>query len=170
MMSTADHLGCFLDVEIWHPGAPSDYLCFKTSTLKWKVVGANFFASGLIRFGDNAYVDTKYMVVPFKNPKIELREDDFNFFIHSYTLMSKCAFGKLAHCWGILQHKNSSKIGSPKTTALVIITREPWVMALFYLHNYCNNQGFDSGEPLEDDVAYNVAHGGCNLDEWDNYY
>ena len=39
-----------------------------------------FFASGLIQFGDNAYVDTKYMVVPFKNPKIELRKDDFNFF------------------------------------------------------------------------------------------
>ena len=79
-MGTVDHVGHFIDIEIQHPGATSDYLCFETSNLKRKLITSNFLAPGLVLFGDNVYVDTDYMVVPYKNPKLELGEDDFNFF------------------------------------------------------------------------------------------
>ena len=129
MMGTVDHAGRFLDVEIRHPGATSDYLCFETSTLKRKLVEKNFLAPGLVLFGDNAYVDSEYMVVPFKNPKIECGEDDFNFFHSQVRINVECAFGMLVHRWGILRRPISAQIGLQKTTALV--------MALCRLHNYC---------------------------------
>ena len=80
MMGTVDYAGRFIDVEIRHPGATSDYLCFETSSLKVKLIRESFLAPGLVLFGDNAYVDSEYMVVPFKNPSFEAGEDDFNFF------------------------------------------------------------------------------------------
>ncbi len=85
MMGTVDHAGCFIDVEIKHPGATSDYLCFQTSTLKRKLDSLNFLAPGLVLFGDNAYVDSEYMVSPFKNPKIELGEVILIFSIHRFA-------------------------------------------------------------------------------------
>ncbi len=52
---------------------------------------------------------------------------------------------------------NSAKFGMHKVTALV--------MALCRLHNYCINQRMDPGEPLEDVIAYNVSHGGFEIEE-----
>lgn len=152
MMGTVDHVGRFLDVEIRHPGATSDYLCFETSSLKRKLLVHSFLAPGLVLFGDNAYVDTEYMVVPFKNPSIENGEDDFNFYHSQVRINVECAFGKLVHRWGILRRAISAKIGLQKTTALV--------MALCSLHNFCINQSLDPDEPLEADNAFNASQGG----------
>lgn len=152
MMGTVDHVGRFLDVEIRHPGATSDFLCFETSTLKRKLESDSFLATGLVLFGDNAYVDSKYMVVPFKNANYEAGEDDFNFFHSQLRITVECAFGKLVHRWGILRRPLSSKAGLQKTTAMV--------MALCSLHNFCINRSIDADEPLDDDIAYNARQGG----------
>ena len=155
-MGTVDHLGRFIDVAILHPGATSDYLAFETSTLKRKLDEDNFLAPGLVLFGDNAYVDSKYMVVPFKNPSIKHGEDDFNFFHSQVRINVECAFGMLVHRWGILRRPISAKIGLQRTTALV--------MALCRLHNFCINKRSDVGDPLDDDIAYNACHGGFELE------
>ncbi len=161
MMGTVDYAGWFIDVEIWHPGATSDYLCFKTSTLKAKLIAPNFLAQGLVLVGEHAYIDTEYMIVTYKNPKIELGEDDFNFFHLQVRINVECAFGMFVHQWGILLCPLSSKIGIQKTTALV--------MALYRLYNYCINQNIEPGIPLKDDVAYNGTHGAFELETTCNH-
>ena len=79
MMGTADFLGRFLDVDIRHPGSTSDFLVFATSDLKDKLETYGFLAPGLGLFGDNAYINSPYMVTPYKCA--QRSEDDFNFLI-----------------------------------------------------------------------------------------
>jgi hypothetical protein len=63
MMATVNFACRFLDVQISHPGATSDYLAFATSDLKAKIErpGGGFLAPGLVIFGDNAYSNNYYM-------------------------------------------------------------------------------------------------------------
>ncbi len=55
----------FLDVEIKFPGAVSDFYAFDESTLKKKVETEGFLRPGLCLFGDNAYMNTPYMCIPW---------------------------------------------------------------------------------------------------------
>jgi hypothetical protein len=72
--AVCDACGHFLNVEINHPEATSNFFAFALSKLLNKLEGRNiwgatkpFFEPGLAIYGDNAYVDTRYKVVPFKN-------------------------------------------------------------------------------------------------------
>ena len=67
MQGVCDVRGRFLDVTINHPGSTSDYLAWITSALKHKVEQEGFLADTLSLYGDNAYVNHKYMCTPFKN-------------------------------------------------------------------------------------------------------
>jgi DDE superfamily endonuclease len=73
MQAVCDSQRRFLDVEIRHPGATSDYLAFATSSLHQKLLGDNphvmgqpFLFPGIALYGDNAYVNTAWMAEPFK--------------------------------------------------------------------------------------------------------
>jgi hypothetical protein len=96
MQATCDARARFLDVSICHPGSTSDYLAFATSPLKHKLERPGFLAPGLVLFGDNAYVNTNYMVTPFKavssGPK-----DDYNFYHSQVRIKVECSFGILVH-------------------------------------------------------------------------
>ena len=129
MMGTVDCLGRFLDVDIRHPGSTSDFLVFATSDLKDKLETPGFLCPGLVLFGDNAYVNTWYMVVPFKCAQDT--QDDFNFYHSQVRINVECAFGKLVHRWGILRRPLSSAIGLERIS--------PLIMALCRLHNFCIN-------------------------------
>ena len=69
----------FLDVHIHQPGSGSDFTMWMECKLRENVETVGFLLPGLVLFGDNAYVNTPYMVSPFKavssGPK-----DDFNFY------------------------------------------------------------------------------------------
>jgi DDE superfamily endonuclease len=86
MQAVCDAQRRFLGVEIRHPGANSDYLAFATSALHQKLVGENphvmgqpFLFPGISLYGDNAYVNTAWMAVPFKSvPSVP--KDAYNFF------------------------------------------------------------------------------------------
>ena len=71
--------GSFLDVDVRLPGAASDYYAFQKSPLKAKLEEREFLYRGLALFGDNAYCNTHYMVVPFRNVSIG-HKDAYNFF------------------------------------------------------------------------------------------
>jgi DDE superfamily endonuclease len=66
MQAVCDAIQRFLDVYIGHPGSTSDFLCFMTSPLCCCLEEPNFLHPDLCLFGDNVYVDTNYMVTPFK--------------------------------------------------------------------------------------------------------
>jgi hypothetical protein len=159
MQATCDARARFLDVSICHPGSTSDYLAFATSPLKHKLERPGFLAPGLVLFGDNAYVNTNYMVTPFKavssGPK-----DDYNFYHSQVRIKVECSFGILVHRWGILRRPMSSTIGLRKTTALV--------MCLCSLHNFCidqNGRNDTEAAPLAGDLAESAVRGGIPLVE-----
>lgn len=54
LKGACDYRGCFLDVDINHPRATSDYLSFVTSLIFHKLETPGFLAPGLSLFGDTA--------------------------------------------------------------------------------------------------------------------
>ena len=97
MIGTVDSLERFLDVGIRYPGSTSDFLVFTTFNLKDKLEMPGFLGHGLLLFGDNAYMNTSCMVVPFKCAQDS--QDDFNFYHSQVRINVECAFGK--HRWRI---------------------------------------------------------------------
>lgn len=154
MQAIVDHKGRFIDVSIKHPGATSDYLAFSTSSIIAKLDEPGFLAEGLCLFGDNAYVNTKYMATPFKGARGT--EDDYNFYHSQLRITVECAFGMLVHRWGILRKAMSAKFGVGKTTALVV--------CLCRLHNFCIDCRLGAEESLASDTAEIVVHGGIPLE------
>ena len=158
-MGTVDHMGRFLDVQIWHPAATSDYLAFATSNLKQKLEKpGGFLAPGLVIFGDNAYSNTHYMVVtPFKG-RVSTDEDAFNFYYCSQLrIQVECAFGQLVHCWGILGRPLSPRLGIKRSCHLVL--------ALCRLHNFCANCRVPVYTPMaaDEEVTIATASSGINV-------
>jgi hypothetical protein len=74
-----DAKGCFLNVCIGHPGSTSDFFAFCTSSLKNKLETPGFLQEGKCLFGNNAYVNTSYMVTPYK-AVYSGEKDDYNFY------------------------------------------------------------------------------------------
>jgi DDE superfamily endonuclease len=119
MMGTVDYEGRFVDIQIAHPAATSDYLAFATSNLKAKLEQPGFLAKGLVLFGDNAYSNNHYMVTPFKG-KVTTDQDAFNFYHSQLQIQVECAFGQLVHRWGILRRPLSPTFGIKKCSNLVL--------------------------------------------------
>ena len=101
MLAVCDARRRFLDVEIRHPGSTSDYLAFALSTLHQKLEGKNphdetlpFLCPGVAVYGDNAYVNTLYMVVPFKSVSSGPK-DAFNFYHSQLRINIECALACL---------------------------------------------------------------------------
>ena len=78
MQAVSDVRGRILDISVKCGGASSDCLAFEASRLYCRL-GRGLLASGLVLFGDNAYLNSAFMATPFPNcgsgPK-----DDYNFF------------------------------------------------------------------------------------------
>jgi hypothetical protein len=79
MQAVCDSRRRFLDISIRHPASASDFLAFVTSNLYESLTNQNVLAPGLALYGDNAYVNTSYMAVPFLKVGSGVK-DDYNFF------------------------------------------------------------------------------------------
>ena len=99
LSTTVDDQRRFIDVDISHPGATSDYLAFSVSSLRRKIL-QGLLLKGKYIFGDNAYVNTTYMVTPFRSPNTP--KDNYNFYHSQLRINVECAFGMLVQRWGIL--------------------------------------------------------------------
>ena len=138
MQAVCDAQRRFMDIDINHPGATSDYMVFMQSSLRHKLESEGFLVSGLALFGDNAYLNSPYMAAPFKRDS-RGSEDAYNFFHSSTRINIYCAFGMLVHRWAILRKPFPCNISKSKTTDLVT--------CLCKLHNYCIDQ--NEGRALE---------------------
>lgn len=157
-MGTCDSKGLFLDVEIKFPGATSDFYAFLNSDFREKLERVGFLSEGLCLYGDNAYVNTRYMVVPFKGAQNGAK-DAFNFFHSSLRINIECAFGMLVHRWGVLRKPIPMNITVQKTTSLV--------MSLCKLHNFCLGESENIARPLVEDVMNIRMDGGFALPRLD---
>ena len=68
-------------------------------------------------YGDNAYVKTDYMAVPFSNVGSGLR-DNYNFYHSQVRINIECAFGILTSRWRILKAPLPSRLLIQKTHLL----------------------------------------------------
>jgi DDE superfamily endonuclease len=157
---TCDARGRFLDVSIGHPASTSaDFLAFTTSSFHKKIETPGYLvAPGLRIFGDLAYVNSGYMMTPFKNVKSGAK-DNFNFFHSQLRINIECTFGMFVGRWGILQR------ALPKTMALGKVTA--LTFCLCRLHNFCLTQRTPNklAQPLASDSLEILAHGGIGDDE-----
>jgi DDE superfamily endonuclease len=125
--AVSDLRGRFLNLSINYGGSSSDCLAFEASDL-WQRLEDGLLALGLVLFGDNAYLNTTYMVTPFTNVS-QGSKDDYNFYHSQLRIRVECAFGMLVHRWGILRSIMPLGITIKKAIALV--------SALARLHNFC---------------------------------
>ena len=124
----------FADVCAGHPGSASDFGVFKECELRSVLERDGFLAPGLCLYGDCAYVNTNYMVTPFKGVSGGTK-DDYNFCHSQVRITIECAFGMLVHRWGCLRKAMPVNFTVQKINSLVL--------ALCKLHNYCIDS-FDS--------------------------
>lgn len=159
LMGTCDSRGYFLDVEVKYPGSSSDFYAFLNSNLRQKLEMPNFLAPGLCIYGDNAYVNAPYMVIPFKGCS-DGPKDAFNYFHSSLRINIECAFGMLVHRWGMLRKPIPMNISVGVATSLV--------MCLCKLHNFCiRERDINIRNPLASDVINITSEGGIALPRFD---
>jgi len=127
MQAVSDCRGRFLDMSIKCGGSSSDCLAFESSRLHRRLE-RGVLASGLVLFGDNAYINTPFMATPFTNVS-QGSKDDYNFYHSQLRIRVECAFGMFVKRWGILRAAMPSGITIKKTVAMV--------NALAKLHNFC---------------------------------
>ena len=100
----------FIDVNVGHTGAFSDYLAYSTSDIYKRIEGGtDFIKPGYSLYGDAAYSNTKHMIVPFKNVK-RGPKDAFNFYQSQVRINIECSFGMLVNKFPILHKPFSSNI------------------------------------------------------------
>jgi hypothetical protein len=141
----------FLDVTCCHPGSTSDFTMWLDSDIRTKVETEGFLKEGLQLYGDNAYVNTHYMVSPFKQVSSGPK-DAFNFYHSQLRITIEGAFGMLVHKWGCLRKPLPMNMPMSKQTRLVV--------ALCKLHNFCIDQREKEEEICDDDNFYIVREGG----------
>jgi hypothetical protein len=96
-------------LAILHPppiSSPSPHLKFHK-----KIESPGFFAPGFCLFDDLAYVNSAFMMTPFKNMKSGAK-DNFNFYHSQLQIYIECGFGMFVGWWGILRR------GLPKSMGL----------------------------------------------------
>ena len=152
LSATVDDLRRFIDVDISHPGATSDYLAFAVSSLKRKL-DVGLLAEGKYIFGDNAYVNSIQMVTPYKSPN--RAKDNYNFYHSQLRITVECAFGILVHRWSILRRPMPQAMGIHKITAMTV--------CLCKLHNFLIDERV--GSSLHQDKAYGMCRGSVPMEK-----
>jgi hypothetical protein len=137
--AVSDVRGRFLDISIGLPGASSDCIAFEGSDLYERLEGG-LLKNGLVLYGDNAYINTRYMATPFPNVSSGSK-DDYNFFQSQLRIRVECAFGQLVSRWGILRSAMPLNITIVRTVAMV--------NCLARLHNFC----IDEADRLDEEVS-----------------
>ena len=146
----------FLDVTCCHPGSASDFTMWLDCPLREKVETAGFLKAGLQIYGDNAYVNTMYMVSPFRQVS-EGPKDAYNFYQSQLRITIEGALGMLVHKWGCLRKPLPPNIAVSKLCRLVL--------ALCKLHNYCIGQREITDNICSEDRLNVLLQGGFAMDD-----
>ena len=126
----SDVSGRILDISIVYGGASSDCMAFEASDL-FRQLEDGLLHESLVLFGDNAYLNSHFMVTPYPNVSSGSK-DDYNFYHSQLRIRVECCFGMLVKRWGILRAAIPHNISISRTILLV--------HALAKLHNFCINE------------------------------
>jgi DDE superfamily endonuclease len=120
-----------------------------------KLEQPSFLHPDLCIFGDNAYVNTKYMATPYRNISVGPK-DSYNYYHSQVRINIECAFGMLCNHFGILRKTIPSQITAiAKTCELVL--------ACCRLHNYCIDNNDDIPQSTDYDAMNISIEGGIPL-------
>ncbi|KAG7348755.1 DDE superfamily endonuclease [Nitzschia inconspicua] len=114
-------------------------------------VGPGFLKDGLVIAGDNAYINTLYMVCPFRSIKGGPK-DAFNFFHSQLRINIECAFGMLVHKWGCLR--------KPMPVNFKVANINRLVLVLCKVHNFCIDYDSKTKLALHEDDNINIGLAG----------
>ncbi len=146
--AVSDVRGWILDSSIGLPGTSSDCISFEASNLYERLEGG-LLKKGLVLFGNNAFLNTRYMATPFPNVSSGSK-NDYNYFHSQVCIQVECAFGQLVSRWRILRSAIPCNVTIVKTLALV--------SCLARLHNFCIDQVERSKERDEDILPLDLEH------------
>ena len=132
--AVSDVSGRILDISIVYGGASSDCMAFEASDL-FRQLEDGLLHKSLVLFGDNAYLNSHFMVTPYPNVSSGSK-DDYNFYHSQLRIRVECCFGMLVKRWGILRAAIPQNISISRTISLV--------HALAKLHNFCINERLGS--------------------------
>jgi hypothetical protein len=148
MQAICDHNLKFYWVEVWWPGATSDYMAWATSWLCHALENngvTKLLANGMTLVGDNAYVKKMYMAIPLRGQQSGWK-DGYNFSISQIRITIERAFGVFVHRWSILR--------APLT--IPILKVPALVETLVRLHNFCIDESEMNDESMQDEDFTNV--------------
>jgi len=111
-------------------------------------------ASREVIFGDNAYINTQFMVTPFKNPTV--LQDNYNFYYSQLRITVDCVFGMLVHRWSILRRPLPAAMGIHKITVMTV--------CLCKLHNFLINQKENIPPWTDRDAAHGMIRGSIPME------
>ena len=152
MQGTCDARKRFLDIYIAHPGSAGDFTVWLDCPLRrYQLELEGFLKEGLVLFGDNAYINTPYMVTPFKGNTTDA-QDAYNFYHSQLRIHIECAFGMLVHRWGCLRKPMPMHFGTHKISRLVL--------AMCKLHNFCIDCNHSDVAPTYQDDVFNISQAG----------
>jgi hypothetical protein len=117
-------------MSIKYPASTSDCLAFESSQL-YHDLDNGLLADGLYIFGDNAYINSPFVAMPYPNVSGGYK-DAYNFFHSQLQIRVECAFGMFVQRWGALRSALPCGISIQKTISLVV--------ALAKIHNFCIDQ------------------------------
>lgn len=151
-------------IDVSWPGSTANYMVWVTSDLYNKVeklldTEKPIISQGFTLVGDDAYVKSSYMTVPFNGNKTH-EQDSYNFNQSQLRITIERTFGVLIHPWSILR--------CPLLVQLINVA--PLVSCLCSLHNYCIGERLGSSnrervERMTEEDAYYV----CDVVHYSNY-
>ncbi|GFH55587.1 hypothetical protein CTEN210_17841 [Chaetoceros tenuissimus] len=145
----------FLDLSILFGGSSSDLIAFESSPIRQKLEQPGFLADGLCLFGDNAYVNTKFMATPYVKSHRGWSDlhDNYNFYHSQLRINIECAFGILCQRWGFLRKPAPKKYSIKKIMA--------FVSCLCRLHNFLIDQNPMYGSSMLAPTPRDAYHLSC---------
>ena len=141
----SDKRGRILDISMITGGATADCLALEASDL-YRRLENGLLHDGMVLFGDNAYLNTKYMATPYTNVSAGSK-DNYNYYHSQLRIRVECCFGILTQKWGILRTAMPPNMSIRRVVALV--------NALAKLHNFCIDQKDASSSNKESELMVN---------------
>ena len=124
----------FLFVSIKSPGKTNDLKAYRMSKLSELIEN---LPEGYFCGGDNAYCNSKHLLVPYPGQNLSQRFDSFNYFLSQLCIRIENAFALLVGRWGILWRPLHVRLKhQPKI-----------IKCLCKLHNFCIDEK-ERGPPL----------------------
>jgi len=115
MQAICNHKKQLMDVSIVYGASASDHMSFEVSEIRLNTLSQlNFLVEGLCLFGDNSYVNTKFMATPYPNVGSDSEKDSYNFYHSQLRITVEGAFGLFTQRWGFLRKNDSSTLHAEK--------------------------------------------------------